>query len=677
MDEAQDDGRAAAHARLRALRREIREHDHRYYVLDAPIVSDAEYDRLYQALRELEARHPEWVTPDSPTQRVGGAPVAGLRPVEHIVPMLSLDNAHSESDLRAFDARLRRMLGSDAPIAYCVEPKYDGVAVELRYERGRFVLGSTRGDGRVGEDVTHNLRALRHVPLALRGSPPDVLEVRGEVYMPLAAFAKLNRARVDEGLEPYANPRNFAAGSLRQLDPRQGSKRDLEIFIYGLGAGGEALGVTSQLAMFETLAALGLRVSTRRASCDGVDEVLVFHVALEAERDTLPFEVDGTVVKVDDFGLRAELGELNRSPRWAIAHKFPPRQDTTRVVAIRADVSRTGTLTPVAVLEPVRLGGVTVENASLHNQDEIDRLGVRVGDLVFVQRSGDVIPKIVKVVLEARPEDTVPYALPAACPVCETPTVRAEDEVAVRCPNLACPAQVKERLRHFVSRRALDIEGLGEKLVDQLVDAGHISRPPDLLRLTRETLAALPRMGEKSAENVLAAIERQRHTTLARLLYGLGIRHVGERVAAVLADHFGTLSALRRATTEVLEAIDEVGPKIAASVAAYFADPSNAAEIDALAERLVLAPPAASRAGGNAPLGGRTFVLTGTLSRPREEVAAEIRGGGGKVASSVSKRTDYVVAGDSAGSKRQKAESLGVPVIDETGLARLLAGGDP
>jgi DNA ligase (NAD+) len=659
--------------RLTELRGLIEHHNYRYHVLDAPEISDAEFDRLFRELRELEQLHPEWVTPDSPTQRVGAQPREGFPTVEHTIPMLSLDNASNLEELRAFDARLRRFLDREEVIHYTVEPKYDGVAVELRYDEGRFTLGSTRGDGRTGEDVTHNLKTIRSLPLRLRGRPaPELLEVRGEVFMPLEHFDRLNRRRLAEGLEPFANPRNATAGTLRQLDPRVSASRPLDLFVYGLGRGQESLEMGYQSELMTRLAELGLKVNPRRVSGVDIEGVAAFHAELERDRDGLPYEADGSVVKVEEFALRERLGELERSPRWAIAYKFPARQETTQVKKIRCYVGRTGVLTPVAVLEPVRIGGVTVVHASLHNQDEVDRLDVRVGDTVFVERAGDVIPKVVKVVAEKRPSRTRRYRLPSSCPTCGSPTMRLEDEVAVRCPNLACPAQVKERLRHFGSRRALDIDGLGEKLIDQLVERGLVRRPSDLFALDQETLAGLERMAAKSADNLLAAIERSRDAALDRFLFALGIRHVGEHLAGVLAQRLGSLEALLEANREQLEAISEVGPIIGESVRAFLDDPANREEITRLRDVLrVASVPAAARTG-SAALEGKSFVLTGTLSEPRATVQERIEAAGGKVTSSVSSRTDYVVTGESPGTKLRKAESLGLTTIDEAELQRLL-----
>ena len=660
--------------RLGELRREIERHNRLYHVLDSPEISDAEYDRLFRELQSIEEHHPTWVTPDSPTQRVHGEPAEGFRPVQHAVLMLSLDNVQNEEELRAFDAKVRRFLRSDDPIAYVAEPKYDGVAVELVYEEGVFTLGSTRGDGRTGEDVTHNLRTVRSIPLRLDSKQPiPALDVRGEVFMPVTAFEQLNRGRLEEGLEPFANPRNSTAGTLRQLDPQVAAARPLDIFVYGVGRGLEHLGVSSHAELLDRLAELGLKVNPRWARAVGIDGIVEFHAKLESERDALPHEADGTVVKVDDFGVRDRLGELERSPRWATAYKFPPKQETTTVVDIHSYVGRTGALTPVAVLEPVRIGGVTVVHASLHNQDEVDQLDVRVGDTVLIERAGDVIPKVVKTILEKRPTGTERYRLPDRCPVCGTKSVRLSDEAATRCPNLSCPAQVKERLRHFFGRSALDVDGLGAKLVDQLVERELVTRPSELFQLTFDRLVALDRMGKKSAENLLAQIERARTISLERFLNGLGIRHVGGRLAGVLARHFGKVERLLEADAETLEAVPELGPIIAESVHAYLKDPENRAEIDRLRAEIRLESPAPGDASERI-LAGKTFVLTGKLTEPRSRVQRRIEDRGGKVTSSLSKQTDYLVAGEKPGSKLRKANDLDVTVLDEEGLRLLLEG---
>jgi DNA ligase (NAD+) len=649
----------------------LEEADYRYYVLDRPTLSDAEYDRLFRELAALEEAHPDWVNPDSPTRRVSGAVVSGFAPVQHAIPMLSLANSTSATEVEAFAARLAKLLGG-APLQFTAEPKYDGIAVELRYGRGRLEVGSTRGDGQTGEDITHTLRGVRSIPLRLRGDPPELLEVRGEVVMPLAEFARVNRELLARGEEPFANPRNCTAGTLRQLDPRDAVERRLEMFVHGVGRGAEALGASCFSAQRERLRELGLRIDPRFRVCVSIADAIAFHSELEAERERLPHEIDGSVIKLDDLALRERAGELARSPRWATAFKFPPRQDTTRVREIRAYVGRTGALTPVAVLEPVRIGGVTVAHASLHNQDEIERLDVREGDTVFVERAGDVIPKVVKVVKERRPPGTHPWRLPPHCPVCGSPVVRGEGEVATRCPNLACPAQIKERLRHFASRGALDIEGLGEKLVDQLVERGVAQRPPDLFRLDRGVLLGLERMADKSAQNVIDALERARDVPAGRFLYGLGIRHVGERVAELLALAFPDLGQLAKASAEELEAVDEIGPTIARAVREYFDDPANRAEFDELRRLLRIRAPQ-PRPAGSGPLAGKSLVITGKLSAPREELERRIEAAGGRVRPSVTSRTDYLVCGARPGSKRERAVELGVRILDEAELDALLS----
>jgi DNA ligase (NAD+) len=666
--------KSGEHERLLALREEIAEHSHRYHALDAPTISDAEYDRLFRELQELEAAHPEWIAPDSPTQRVGEAPVAGFRAVVHAVPMLSLDNALSAEELAAFDARARRYLGRSEPLGYTGEPKYDGVAVTLRYERGEFVQGATRGDGRTGEDVTHNLKTVRTLPLRLRGAVPELLEVRGEVLMPRAEFARMNEERAAQGLEVFANPRNSTAGTLRQLDPKVAAARPLELFVYGVGLGESQLGAATQCKLLDRLRELGFRIDARFVAVGGLEIVQAFHERLREQRESLPYEIDGTVVKVDELALRERLGTLNRSPRWAIAVKFPPRQETTVVVGIETSVGRTGALTPVAVLQPVQIGGVTVVHAGLHNQDEIDRLDIRVGDTVFVERAGDVIPKIVKVVLEKRPGGTKRFRLPAKCPACGTAAVRAEGEVALRCPNPECPVQVREVIRHFASRDALDVDGLGEQRIDQLLAQKLVRRPSDLFDLEVETLAELDRMGEKSAANLMAALDKARHTTLARFLYGLGIRHVGERGAAILARAFPDLDRLIAAPVEAIEAVDEIGPTIARAVRDWLDEPENRAELTRLRERLELESGPAVEHAQSDRLAGKTFVITGTLREPRSTWKARLEAAGAKVTGSVSKKTDYLLAGENAGSKLEKARELEVPVIDEAQATALVVG---
>ncbi|MEE9607059.1 MAG: NAD-dependent DNA ligase LigA [Myxococcota bacterium] len=655
---------------------DLNRHNRLYHVEDRPEISDAEYDRRFRELHELEQAHPELRRPDSPTLRVGAPAAEGFAEVRHRVPMLSLNNAMDADELRAFDERIRRMLGTEEPLEYVGEPKLDGAGIELVYEDGVLAVGSTRGDGRVGEDVSANLRQCRSIPLALApGRPaPARLSVRGEVVLPIPHFERLNADRVERGLEPFANPRNAAAGALRMLrDIDRERLRSLEFRAYSIGEGIPDQ-VATQAEVLEALAAWGFAVSEGWEVGHGVDELLAYHERQLAARGRQRVEIDGTVVKVNRLKLQAELGELSRSPRWAIALKFPPQQEHTVVTGIEVNVGRTGALTPVAKLKPVRIGGVTVSNASLHNQDEIERKDVRVGDTVIVQRAGDVIPQIVQVLPAKRPSRTRAYRLPSRCPVCRSEAVRLEGEAVTRCPNLDCPAQLKNNVRHLASRGALDVEGLGEKLVDQLVECGLVKRLSDVFRLDAPALAGLERMGEKSAANLVASIERRKQTTLSRLLIALGIRHVGETVAELLAGQFGDLDPILRASREELEAIEGVGPTIAESVSRFFVDPRNREEVKRLRELGVRWPKAEPKPGRGGALASKTFVLTGSLDRmTRAEAKRRIEALGGKVTSSVSKKTDYLIAGADPGSKVDKAVQLGVEVRNEAGLEALLS----
>jgi DNA ligase (NAD+) len=674
---AQD--RESVARRIDWLVSELRRHDVLYYVEDRPEISDAEYDRLLRELRELEAAHPDLVRPDSPTQRVG-APIrgTGFPPFPHRVPMLSIENAMDEAEFRAFDERVRRLLGTDDAIEYAGELKLDGAALELIYEDGRLVAGGTRGDGRVGEDVTANVRQVLTIPSRLAdGAPAGRVSVRGEVVLPRRAFERLNRMRLERGLEPFVNPRNAAAGSLRQKDDVDVERlRSLEFRAYAI-AEGRPRGVDTQMKVLEQLRAWGFRTTQESELCRGVEAALAYHARMQARRDQLPIDVDGTVFKVNRLQLQEELGELPRAPRWAIAFKFPPQQETTVVEAIEVQVGRTGALTPVAKLRPVFVGGVTVSNASLHNADEVERKDVRVGDTVVVQRAGDVIPQIVAVIPSKRPPGARPWRMPEHCPECGSKVVRLEGEAVTRCPDLDCPAQLRNNLLHLASRSALDIDGLGVKLVDQLLSSGRVKRLSDLYTLKTEDLLALERMGERSAANLLASIERSKHTTFARFLIALGIRHVGEGVAELLADHFaGDLDALMAASQDEIDAIEGIGPTIAESVARFFADPRNREEIERLRKLGVTWPRGERRRraeGG--PLAGKSVVLTGALSSmTREEAKERIEAAGGRVTSSVSKKTDFVVAGEDPGSKLRKAQELGVEVLDEAGLLARLEG---
>ncbi len=670
---------AAAQRRIAELRALIGQYDYRYYVLDDPAVPDAEYDRLMQELRALEAQHPLAVSADSPTQRVSGEVAAGFAPVTHQVPMLSLDNAFSEQDLEAFDRRVRTRLGRpDDAVEYCAEPKLDGLAVSLTYRAGVLVRAATRGDGATGEDITPNIRTIRDVPLRLRGTAPAEFEARGEVYMPFAGFRRMNAAAAAAGEKTFANPRNAAAGSLRQLDAGVSARRPLALFFYGVGAwhGGEAPATHSGL--LAALQAWGLRTCPEVRVVQGVPGCLEFFRALGARRGSLPYQIDGVVYKVNSRADQEALGYVARAPRWALAHKFPAEEELTVVRDIEFQVGRTGVLTPVARLEPVPVGGVVVSNATLHNMDEVLRKDVRRGDTVVVRRAGDVIPEIVRVLPERRPDGAALPVLPSHCPVCGSPVLRSEGEAAARCTGtFNCPAQRKEALRHFASRRALDIEGLGEKLIDQLVDAGQLASPSDIYALQAQRLAELPRMGEKSAANLIAAIAHSRDTTLPRLLYGLGIPGVGESTARALAEHFGALDALQAAGTEQLMQVPDVGPVIAEAVHGFMADARHRRELARLRAAGLRWPEGVPAAAGAAalPLRGLTIVLTGTLAgMTREQASERLAALGARLAGSVSKQTSYVVAGADAGSKLKRAESLGVPVLDESGLARLLRG---
>ncbi|PWG63498.1 NAD-dependent DNA ligase LigA [Sediminicurvatus halobius] len=662
-------------ARAAELREAIEYHNHRYYVLDDPAISDADYDALLRELQAIEAEHPELVTPDSPTQRVGSAPLESFGEAPHEQPMLSLDNAFDEDELAEFDRRVREGLGRDA-VDYVAEPKLDGLSVNLRYEHGRLVRAGTRGDGRVGEDISANIRTIRSVPLRLlTREPPALVEVRGEVVIRRRDFQRLNAEREQRGERPFANPRNAAAGSLRQLDPRITARRPLTLFTFGVGACSAPLGET-HTQVLRHLGEWGFPVNERVEAVRGLEGCLDYHRRLLADRDRLDYEVDGAVFKVDDLAAREELGFTARAPRWAIAHKLPAREATTVVERILPSVGRTGVITPVAALEPVAVGGVTVSRATLHNLDEVHRKDVREGDTVMVRRAGDVIPEVVSVVTEKRPAGAEAWQMPSVCPVCGSEVVRLDDEAAHRCMGgLYCPAQRMGAILHFVSRRAMDIDGLGEKLVQQLVDSERVRTVVDLYHLTRSDLLGLERMGEKSAGNLLAAIEHSKRTTLPRLIYALGISQVGEVTAQALAEHFGDLDPLMAADEAALTEVPDVGPVVAQSVARFFAQPHNREVIDGLRAAGVSWEPLAGRAGSG-PLSGRTFVLTGTLEGyTRDKAKARIEALGGRVTSSVSKKTDYVVAGADPGSKRDKAERLGVEILDEAAFRRLIDGG--
>ena len=658
-------------ARAAELRGILAEANNNYHVLDAPTISDAEYDALLRELRELESAHPELVTPDSPTQRVGGAPSSDFAPYPHVVPMLSLANAFDEDDLRAFDARVAKLAG-ETP-AYVCELKIDGLAMSLRYEGGALRSAGTRGDGTVGEDVTSNVRTVRDIPRTLRGPFPATIDVRGEVYLRKSAFAALNAARAADGKQLFANPRNTAAGGLRQKDPRLTAERKLSFFAYAIGAFEGAEPPATQRELLDALHAFGFPVNEHATRCAGIDDVLAFCKRWETERADLDYEIDGVVIKVDSLALQAKLGYAGKDPRWATAFKFRAQEARTKLLDIGINVSRSGKLNPYAILEPVTIGGVTVRMATLHNEADIERKDIRIGDTVILRRAGDVIPYVAGPVLEARPTGAAVYRLPAVCPVCGSAVDHPEDDVFSYCTNVSCPAQLRERIRHWCTRGAMDIEGIGDALAATLVDAGLCKNVADLYDLDAEQLATLPRMGEKSVQNVLGEIEKSKARGLARVLAALGIRYVGGQNAALLAGDFGTIDALAAATRDELEATEGIGPQIAESVAFFFDQAPNRAVIERLRERgLDLTAPLRPKEP-QGKLAGKTFVLTGTLpTLTRDEAAALVTEAGGKVSSAVSKKTDYVIAGDEAGSKLAKAQTLGITILDEAGLRALI-----
>lgn len=657
------------------LRTELDDANYRYYVLDDPTLTDIDYDRRLRRLQELESQHPDLVTPDSPTQRVGAAPAEGFPEVQHAVPMLSLDNAFDQEEIAAFVKRVNERLERDSDdLAFCCEPKLDGLAVSLVYENGALVSGATRGDGRTGEGITSNLRTLRSIPLKLRGeSPPQLLEVRGEVYMSHSGFEALNERAKKEDSKVFANPRNAAAGSLRQLDPQITAKRPLEFCAYQVARIDDDEAPTSHSAHMARLREFGFRTNPELARVQGSDALLEYCQRLGEKRERLDYDIDGAVIKVDELRLQRELGFVARAPRWAIAYKFPAQEQTTWLKAVEFQVGRTGAITPVARLDPVTVAGALVSNATLHNQDEIARLGVMIGDRVVIRRAGDVIPQVVRVVEDERPEDVQAIEFPTQCPVCDSTLERIEGEAVVRCPaGLFCAAQRKEALKHFASRRALDIDGLGTKIIDQLIEREWVKTPADLFHLKAETLAELPRLGKKSADNLIAALEKSRHTTLPRFVYALGIREVGEATARNLARHFGTLETLMQAELADLETVEDIGPIVAAHVHAFFDEPHNRETVAQLIEAGVKWEEAEVSVRPQ-PLVGQTWILTGTLeSMTRDEGKARLQALGAKVSGSVSKKTAGVVAGPGAGSKLAKAEELNVEVFDEeTFLARL------
>ena len=673
------------HDRLLALRAQLHHHAHQYYVLDAPQIPDAEYDRLFRELQALEAAHPEWVTPDSPTQRVGGKPLDAFATVRHVVPMLSIrtETDTESTGAEAFDARVRKELelGEAAPpVEYVAELKFDGLAMSLRYEQGVLVQAATRGDGEYGEDVTQNIRTIGQIPLRLPEGVPAVLEVRGEVYMRRDDFEAMNEKQREKGEKTFVNPRNAAAGAVRQLDPGIAAQRPLSFFAYGLGEvtpaeqGGPAF--ATHYAMLQTLKSWGFPVADQVDIALGAPELIAYHQRIGAARDQLPYDIDGVVYKVNSLALQRQLGFVTREPRWAVAHKYPAQEQITKVLGIDVQVGRTGKLTPVARLDPVFVGGTTVSNATLHNLFELRRKKVRVGDSAIVRRAGDVIPEVVGVVISGpRATYVANFRMPPTCPICGSEVVREKTEMNHRCSGgLFCPAQRKQAILHYAQRRAVEVEGLGEKLVDQLVESNTIRTLPDLYKLGLSTLAALDRMAEKSAQNIVEALERSKQTTLPRFLFGLGIRHIGEATAKDLARHFGTLDAIMDATEEQLLAVNDVGPIVAKSLHTFFAQPHNREVVEQLRACGVTWEEGASTAQAPKPLAGKTFVLTGTFpTLSRDQAKDLLEAAGAKVAGSVSKKTSYVVAGTEAGSKLDKAQELGVPVLDELAMLALIS----
>ncbi len=659
------------------LRQTLQLHNHRYYVLDEPSIPDAEYDRLFQQLKTLEQQYPQLITADSPTQRVGAQPLAGFSQITHELPMLSLDNAFSEADMEDFDRRVHERLGlaADQPVSYACEPKLDGIAVSLLYRDGLLERGATRGDGATGEDITLNVRTIPSIPLRLLGEDwPQVLEIRGEIYMPSAGFTELNERAAAAGEKPFVNPRNAAAGSLRQLDPRITAKRPLEMCAYSVGLVEGGTLPDSHTEILQQLHGWGMKINPEMQAVEGVNACLAYFGELAEKRNYLGYEIDGIVFKVNNIELQQRLGFVSRAPRWAIAHKFPAQEEMTELLDVEFQVGRTGAVTPVARLKPVFVGGVTVSNATLHNMDEVERLDVRVGDSVIIRRAGDVIPQVVSVVVDNRPADARPVTLPESCPVCGAQVERLEGEAAARCSGgLSCDAQRKEAIKHYASRKAMDIDGLGDKLVEALVDNGQIGQLADLYRLEHPRVAGMERMGDKSAENLLRAIDASKSTTLPRFLYGLGIREVGEATAKSLVRHFGTLEAIRSADEEQLQTVPDVGPIVARHLAVFFRQPHNLETLDALVAAGVHWPVEEVSSSDELPLNGKTWVLTGTLETlSRSEAKEKLEALGAKVSGSVSKKTDCVVAGPGAGSKLMKARDLGIEVIDEPQLLEFL-----
>lgn len=665
-----------AHQRVTQLRKQLNEHNYNYYVLDTPTIPDAQYDRLFRELQILEAQHPDLITPDSPTQRVGAMPLKQFHEIKHLQPMLSLDNAFDETEVRAFDKRVHERLNSEQDIFYTCEPKLDGLAVSLLYENGHFIRAATRGDGSTGEDITSNVRTIKMVPLQLRGEGyPAQLEVRGEIFMPKAGFAALNKLAQERGEKIFVNPRNAAAGTVRQLDPRITATRPLAIYFYGVGHVQGGTLPKQHSAILKALQSWGLRVSSEIKTVKGIDACLTYFADLGIKREHLPYQIDGVVYKVDDLIQQEILGFVARAPRFAVAHKFPAEEEITTIKAVEFQVGRTGSITPVARLEPVFVGGAMVSNATLHNQDEIIRKDIHISDRVIIRRAGDVIPEVVSVVLAQRSNQVKKIEFPTHCPVCGADIIKLEGEAIARCSGgLYCRAQQKEAIKHFASRKAMDIEGLGDKIVDAFVDAGLIKTAADLYHLQHPQIAGQERLGDKSADNILLAIEKSKATTLPRFLYALGIREVGVATALNLAQHFQNLAALQAADLETLKTVTDVGPIVASHVLAFFQQAHNLEVIEKLLQAGVHWPMMEVKEG--LPFAGKTFVLTGSLnSLTREEATALVQKWGGKVSGSVSKKTDYVVAGAEAGSKLQKAQELGVKVLDEAEFVEMMKAG--
>ena len=661
--------------KIKSLRKQINDHNYQYYVLDNPIISDSEYDKLLNELELIEKEYPKFIVPESPTQRIGATPIESFGTITHRITMMSLANAMNEDELNAFDDRLKKRLNKSDEIEYVIEPKLDGLAVELVYENGKFINGSTRGDGNTGEDITTNLKTIKGIPLVLRDETttlPNLLEIRGEVFIRKEDFKLLNDNRIKSGKQLFANARNAAAGSLRQLDPKITAKRSLSIYCYQAGVV-DGIDFTTHVEFLDHLKQWGLPVNPKVTKVKGIKKAIQIHKNLESERNEFPYEIDGSVIKVNSISLRNELGERSRSPRWAIAGKFKSQQVTTVINDIFASVGRTGAITPVAKLEPVEVGGVTVTNATLHNQDEIDRKDIRIGDTVLIERSGDVIPKVIKVIQEKRPKNTKGYHLPNHCPACNGGLLRPENEVVFRCFNYSCPAKIKGKLKHFVSKHALDVDGLGEKLIDQLVNEGIIKNVDDLFRIQKKQLADLERMGEKSADNIIGSINKSKLTTFSRFIYALGIRHVGEHISKLLERTYERdFDSFLTASYEDLESIEEIGPIVAQSIIDFWNDPSNKQVIDNCFELGVVFKQKNNIISQT--FMGKIFVFTGTLEKFNRKKAKEIvESHGGRTSSTISKKTDYLVAGPGSGSKKDKAKTLGIDIINENEFEKLIS----